>query len=129
MAEAWFNHLASRRKIDLSARSAGTDPATAVQPLIAAVMAERGIDISLQIPRLLDDKMAASSDRLVTMGCDVDPVACPSIQFESVVDWQLPDPSGMRIDQVRKLCDLIHDEVELLLTSMTRHVTTDQDRR
>ncbi len=122
IADAWFNHLARRRKIDLSAVSAGTDPATTVQPVVATAMAERGIDVSLQIPRLLTDEMVEQSGQLVTMGCNIDSDLCPAIRYRNTVDWELSDPSSMGIEEVRRLRDIIRDRVEQLLTYMTRPV-------
>jgi len=124
MAEAWFNHLAMRRHIAISAASAGTKPATAVQPLVARAMAERGLDISLKIPRLLTDEMVGSAGKVVTMGCGIDSDSCPSIRYKNSSDWNLQDPSKMSIEEIRILRDQIRDEVEKLLTYLTRPVAT-----
>lgn len=126
MAEAWFNHLAERRRIDLSARSAGTDPATTVLPLVAFVMAERGIDISLQIPNLVTDEMVLGTDQIVTMGCDIGSDRCPAIRYRHAVDWELPDPSHMGVEEIRRLRDVIYDKVEQLLSHMTLPVIQPQ---
>ncbi len=118
MAEAWFNHLAEQRGIDLSACSAGTDPSTTVQPLVSTAMAEHGIDISLQIPKVLSDDMVSTAGRVVTMGCNIDSDKCPAIRFQDLVDWGLPDPVSMDLDEVRSLRDVIHDKVDRLLTEL-----------
>jgi len=127
MAEAWFNHLASRRRIDLAATSAGTEPSKAVQPLVVSAMAERGLDISLNIPRVLTDEMIDGSQAVITMGCAVDSSACPSFKYEEANDWQLSDPSVMSLAEVRALRDVIYDNVDRLLTFLTRPVDLRSD--
>ena len=115
MAEALFNRIARERGLEAHAESAGTNPAERVNPRVAQVMSEIGIDISESKPSRLTDDMVARSDEVVTMGCAMDSGQCPSIRLEKVVDWQLQDPSVMDIDDIRRLRETIRQKVESLL--------------
>ena len=81
------------RGLEAHAESAGTDPAERVNPRVAQVLSEIGIDISESKPSRLTDDMVARSGEVTTMGCAMDSGQCPSIRLEKVVDWQLQDPS------------------------------------
>ncbi len=113
MAEGFFNHLAGGRA---RAVSAGTTPADQVQPEAVQVMAEVGIDIGRQRPKLLTPAMIAGAARVITMGCGVEGV-CPAT-FVPTEDWGLDDPQGQPIEKVREIRDEIRRRVEGLLAEM-----------
>jgi arsenate reductase len=111
MAEAF----AKRR--GLKAASAGTLPASTVNPTVVQVMKEKGIDISSTAPKLLTTDMIKEASLVVTMGCSVEEV-CPRPMLakmqKKLVDWDLEDPKGKAVEQVRK----IRDEIELRVTAL-----------
>jgi arsenate reductase len=86
------------------AASAGTTPAEHVHPEVVDVMNEIGSDLSERIPRKLTDELTRWADVVVTMGCGDE---CPYIPGKRYIDWDLPDPRGMPIDEVRSLRDQI----------------------
>ena len=108
----------------MSAMSAGTLPATAVNPIVAAVMKERGIDISANRPKLLTMDMVNAADLVITMGCSVDQV-CPAPMIakmqKKLVDWNLEDPKGKPIEKVREISNEIEHKVgELIRLSKSK---------
>ena len=109
MAEAFFNQAAGGKA---RALSAGTKPASAVDPRTIEVMGEVGIDISGNRPKSLTMEMMDQADRVVTMGCGVEGV-CPA-SFVETEDWQLEDPKGKPIETVRR----IRDEIKTRVLSM-----------
>ena len=109
MAAAFFNLYAQP---GCQAISAGTQPAHQVHPEVIAVMKEIGIDLSTAKPQRLTDEVAGKAHVLVTMGCGE---ACPFVPGLRVIDWPLPDPKGQPLDAVRKIRDLIHEQVQDLL--------------
>jgi len=114
MAEAFFNKLAEGKA---SASSAGTDPAPQVNPVAVEAMREVGIDISRQKPKALTFEMVEKTDRVVTMGCGVEGV-CPA-SFVPTEDWELDDPAGKPLDEVRRIRDQIRARVTELLKELT----------
>jgi arsenate reductase len=88
-----------------SARSAGSRPGDAVHPEVVDVMREKGIDVSARTPRAIDPADVEWADVVVTMGCGD---ACPVFPGKRYVDWELEDPKGRPIDEVRA----IRDEIE-----------------
>jgi len=110
MAEAFFNQAANGRA---RAISAGTKPAGAVDLRIVEVMREVGIDISAARPKALTVEMLEQADRVVTMGCGVEGV-CPA-SFVETEDWQLEDPKGKSLEEVRRIRDEIRARVTRLL--------------
>ena len=90
-------------------RSAGSSPAAAVHPEVVEVMRERGVDLSARTPRGLDRADVEWADVVVTMGCGD---ACPYIPGKRYVDWELPDPAGKPIDEVRAIRDEIERRVQ-----------------
>ena len=104
----------------MSAMSAGTLPATAVNPIVAAVMKERGIDISSSRPKLLTMDMLNEADLVITMGCSVEEV-CPAPMIakmqKKLVEWNIEDPKGKSIEKVRQIRDEIERKVAELQTS------------
>jgi protein-tyrosine-phosphatase len=111
MAEAF----AKRRS--LSASSAGTMPATSVNPVVVQAMKESGIDISSNVPKMLTNEMITQASLVVTMGCSVEEV-CPRPMLakmqKKLVDWDIEDPKGKKIEEIRK----IRDEIERKVASL-----------
>lgn len=113
MAEGFFNNLVKEKSI---AHSAGTRPAEKVNPLAVEVMAEVGIDIEHHQPKTLTLEMMESADKVITMGCNVEET-CPA-SFVPTEDWELDDPEGKPIGEVRQIRDLIKLRVEKLIKEM-----------
>ena len=96
-------------------RSGGSEPGSEINPVAVAAMAEDGIDISTGVPQLMTTESVRDSDVVITMGCgDV----CPVFPGKRYEDWELTDPSGLPIDQVRPIRDDIKHRVEILLASL-----------
>jgi arsenate reductase (thioredoxin) len=115
MSEALFERAAGGLH---EARSAGTSPGDHVHENVVAVMREEGIDLSERKPRLLTTDLAQWADVVITMGCGD---ACPVIPGKRYVDWDLTDPSGLPVAQVREIRDDIAKRVGLLLESLDRN--------
>lgn len=117
MAEAFVNHLARERNLPVRAESAGTEGGASLNPVAVDVMAEVGISMGGQTPKLLTQSMADAADRLITMGCGVDAESCPAkVYFTD--DWGLDDPKGQPIEKVREIRDLIRARVNALLETL-----------
>ena len=99
----------------LSVYSAGSEPADQVNPSAVAVMDELGIDITAQEPQRWTDDMVSSVDVVITMGCGD---TCPVFPGVRYVDWQLDDPAGKPVDQVRPVRDDIERRVRGLLDEL-----------
>ncbi len=112
MAHGFLTHLAGER---VEVRSAGTAPAQSINPVAVAAMAELGIDITAQTPKILAPDTVASSDVVITMGCGD---ACPYFPGVDYRDWKLDDPAGQDITAVRTIRDQIRAHVEDLLTEL-----------
>src|SRR5919205_180290 len=110
MSAALFERAAGGRHRALSAGSEA-DPDGQVHPEVAAVMRELGIDLSGRRPGRLTDELARQADVVVTMGCGD---ACPVIPGKRYVDWELPDPKGRPLEDVRRIRDEIARRVEAL---------------
>jgi len=110
MAEAFLNHFA---KGQARAISAGTDPASTVDPTVIKVMKEVGIDISGNKPKALTPEMIDQANLVITMGCSAE-AACPASWVETR-DWGLEDPKGKPIEKVREIRDQIKAMVVMLL--------------
>ena len=113
VAEAFFNQLAKGKA---RALSAGTQPAQAVNPIVAEAMREVSIDISRNKPKALTMEMLEQADRVITMGCGAEAV-CPA-SFIETEDWALEDPKGKTLEQVRKIRDEIRNRVVKLLAEL-----------
>jgi arsenate reductase len=98
-----------------SGRSAGTAPADRVHPEVVEVMREVGVDLANRTPHRLDDSDVQWADVVVTMGCGD---ACPVLPGKRYVDWDLPDPAGRPLDEVRKLRDEIAERVRTLVNEI-----------
>ena len=112
MAAAYLSHLAGDR---VEVRSAGSAPADTVNPAVVAAMAEEGIDISAEVPKVLTAEAVESSDYVITMGCgDV----CPYFPGTTYLDWVLDDPAGQGVDAVRPIRDEIRTRIEALVSEI-----------
>ena len=107
--------LARRAGDRVIVHSAGSDPAEVLNPAVVTVMAEWDIDISQERPKKLSDEMARTVDVVVTMGCGD---ACPVYPATRYVDWDLPDPAGRPIEEVRRIRDEIADRVDALVVEL-----------
>ncbi len=108
MSAALFERVAAGRH---TAMSAGTTPAEHVHPEVVEVMRELGIDLSCRKPQLLTRQLAEQADLVVTMGCGD---ACPYIPGKRYLDWNLSDPKGLPMDEVRAVRDNIERRVKTL---------------
>jgi protein-tyrosine-phosphatase len=113
MAEAFFNQKTQAKAV---ATSAGTQPATQVNPTVVSAMREVGIDIVENKPKILTAEMLESAARVITMGCNV-AEACPAT-FTPTEDWGLDDPEGRPIEQVRQIRDEIKAKVDELVKTI-----------
>lgn len=114
MAEAFAN-LYGKGKVVAS--SGGVMLADKVNPVVVEVMKEKGIDISLNRPKLLTTSMAEEADKIITMGCSVDQI-CPAPLLKNVIDWKLEDPKGKPIEKVREIRDEIEAKVLKLIQEL-----------
>ena len=112
ISRALFERVAGGRH---AALSAGTEPADAVHPVTATVMAEAGVDLSDARPRLLTRELAEWADVIVTMGCGDE---CPYIPGKRYLDWELEDPKGRPLEEVRATRDDIAARVEALVAEL-----------
>ena len=114
MSEALFEHAAGGRHRALSAGSEA-DPDGRVHPQVVEVMDELGLDLSDRRPRRLTDELAREADVIVTMGCGD---ACPYIPGKRYVDWELEDPKGRPVDDVRATRDDIAGREQELVAEL-----------
>jgi arsenate reductase (thioredoxin) len=111
-AKVLLDHYAQGR---VEARSAGSEPADQLNPAVVAVLAERGLDTSRESPKQLTNKVAETADVVITMGCGD---TCPTYPGARHLDWDLPDPAGRTIDNVRPTIDEIDRRVQDLLAEL-----------
>ena len=109
MAAALVNQQAGGRVL---VRSAGSEPASSLNPRVVEAMQEVGIDISQEFPKLLTDDPVRSADVVITMGCGD---ACPIYPGKRYEDWDLEDPAGKDIETVRRIRDEIDGRVRKLV--------------
>jgi arsenate reductase len=96
-------------------RSAGSTPAEEINPAVIEAMAEWGIDLSNEFPKPLTDDVVQDADVVITMGCGD---ACPIYPGKRYIDWDLPDPAGKQVDEVRPIRDEIDRRVRNLLEDL-----------
>ncbi|SDK00293.1 arsenate reductase ArsC [Nonomuraea jiangxiensis] len=113
MAAAFLSRLAGDR---VRVRSAGSAPADQVNPAVVEAMAERGIDLSAEIPKVLTVDAVQASEVVITMGCGD---ACPVFPGKRYEDWVLDDPAGQGIEAVRPIRDTIEARVRALIADLT----------
>jgi protein-tyrosine-phosphatase len=113
MALGFFERLAGDRAV---AWSGGSAPAGELNPVAVAAMAERGIDITGEFPKVWTDEVVAAADVVVTMGCGD---TCPVFPGKRYLDWPLDDPGGKPIDQVRPVRDEIERRVRALVAELS----------
>ena len=114
MAEAFFRkYLPS----GFEPVSAGTKPAEKVNPIVIQAMKEVGIDIESQSPQNISKQMIDESEKSVNMGC-MDKESCPALFLKDVVDWQIQDPKGKSIEEVRKIRDQIEHKVKEFVSQL-----------
>jgi len=101
----------------VAVRSAGSDPAERLNPMVVEAMAEVGLDVSKEFPKPLTDDAVRAADVVVTMGCGD---ACPFYPGKRYVDWDLPDPSGKTLEEVRSIRDEIALRVKALGDELLR---------
>ena len=112
MAAGYLQHLAGDR---IEVLSAGSQPADQVNPVAVAAMAEEGIDIAGEQPKVLTPESVQASDVVITMGCGDE---CPFFPGKRYEDWKLDDPAGQGIEAVRPIRDEIRRRVEELIASL-----------
>ena len=113
IAEGFFRKFASNFEVI----SAGTEPRFELNPNVVKVMEEIGIDITNQTPKLLSNEMIQESFRTVNMGC-MDSESCPSLFVKDVLNWNIVDPKGKPIEEIRKIRDQIKFEVLELIKKL-----------
>ncbi|HLP23995.1 MAG TPA: arsenate reductase ArsC [Microbacteriaceae bacterium] len=118
MAAGFLQSFAGDR---IAVRSAGTAPKEAVNPSAIAAMAELGIDIAANQPKVLTPESVQQADYVITMGCGDE---CPYFPGREYRDWPLDDPAGKDIDAVRPIRDAIRDRVQALIAEIDAKSTT-----
>ena len=112
MAAGWLTHLAAGR---IEVRSAGSEPADRINPVAVAAMAEVGIDIAANLPKVLTPDAVRAADVVITMGCGD---TCPVYPGKRYEDWQVADPAGHDIEAVRQIRDQIVARVTALVSEL-----------
>ena len=112
MAAALLEHYAKGR---VAVHSAGSAPADEINPAVVASMRELGIDLSGAIPKPMETDVVREADVVVTMGCGD---ACPVLPGKRYLDWDLPDPAGRSVDEIRAIRDSISSLVQSLLVDL-----------
>jgi protein-tyrosine-phosphatase len=96
-------------------RSAGSQPGTTINPSVAQVLRERGLDPDREFPKPLTDDAARAADVIITMGCGD---TCPYFPGKRYLDWELTDPAGKPVEEVRPIIDEIDERVRALLAEL-----------
>ncbi len=117
MAAALLDHHARGR---VRVRSAGSAPGDAINPAVMAAMGEVGLDLSKEFPKPLTDESVQAADVVITMGCGD---ACPFYPGKRYLDWELEDPAGKSLADVRPIRDEIDRRVQGLLEELLSHET------
>ncbi len=111
-ARVLLDHYAGGR---IDVRSAGSSPGDRINPAVAAVLRERGLDPSKEFPKPLAEEDGRAADVIVTMGCGE---TCPVFPGKRYIDWELPDPAGLPVERVRPIVDQIDGRVRALLAEV-----------
>jgi protein-tyrosine-phosphatase len=96
-------------------RSAGSEPGEGINPAVAQILTERGLDVSKEFPKPLTDEAARTADVIITMGCGD---ACPVYPGKRYLDWDLTDPAGKPADDVRPIVDEIDRRARALVVDL-----------
>jgi protein-tyrosine-phosphatase len=112
MAAGYLRHLAGDR---IEVLSAGSAPAETINPMAVLAMAEEGIDIAAEQPKILTTDAVKTSDVVITMGCGD---TCPFYPGKRYEDWAIEDPAGQGIEAVRPIRDEIRDRVQALIAEL-----------
>ncbi|MDQ2669570.1 MAG: arsenate reductase ArsC [Gemmatimonadota bacterium] len=112
MAAGYMRHLSGGA---VEVRSGGSEPGNEINPIAIQAMAEEGIDISQGVPQLMTTEQVQNSDVVITMGCGD---GCPIFPGKRYEDWELVDPKGKSIDEVRPIRDDIKRRVQALLADL-----------
>ena len=108
--------LDSRAQGNVHVRSAGSEPADRINPAVVEAMREIGLDLSKELPQPLTNEFVREADVVVTMGCGD---ACPIYPGKRYLDWELPDPAGKSVEEVREIRDEIARRVTVLLNEIS----------
>ena len=111
-AKVLLEHYAAGQ---VDVRSAGSEPGNELNPSVVAVLNERGFDPSQEFPKPLSEQDAQAADIVVTMGCGD---TCPYYPAKRYLDWELPDPAGLAVDDVRPIVDEVDARVRSLLAEL-----------
>ena len=109
MAEGFAEALGRE---DVEVYSAGSNPSSQIDPSVIEVMKEKGIDLSGKRPKSLNELPSMEMDYLVTMGCEE---TCPAVWAKKIIEWEIPDPKGKLIDEIRRIRDMLEAKVKMLL--------------
>ncbi len=109
MAEGFANAFGRGR---LEVYSAGSRPSSQIDPLVIEVMKEKGIDLTAKRPKSSNELPPVEMDYLITMGCEE---TCPAVPSRKIMEWQIPDPKGKPIDEIRRIRDMLEAKVKTLL--------------
>ncbi|GAB3270252.1 arsenate reductase ArsC [Arthrobacter pigmenti] len=112
MAAAYLSHMSAGQ---VEVRSAGTQPAREVNPVVVEALNEVGMDVSAEQPKVLETATVEESDVVITMGCGDE---CPHFPGKKYYDWQLDDPAGKGIEDVRSIRDEIKGRVQNLMIEL-----------
>jgi arsenate reductase len=112
MAAAFLSRIGDGR---IDVRSAGSTPAEEIHPVVVKAMEEVGIDLSAEHPKRIDDDVVRASDVVITMGCGD---ACPIYPGKRYEDWQVEDPSGRSLEEVRGIRDDLERRVSELVSDL-----------
>jgi arsenate reductase (thioredoxin) len=107
-----LDHYAQGR---IEVLSAGSEPGDQLNPAVLQILTERGLDTAMEFPKAITDASARAADVIVTMGCGD---ACPVYPGRRYIDWELTDPAGLPVEQVRPIVDAIDLRVKALLAEL-----------
>ena len=116
MAEAFFRKYLP---VGFEPISAGTKPAVNVNPVVVQVMKEVGVDIENNSPKNISQQMIDDAEKAVNMGC-MDKESCPALFLKDTVDWQIQDPKGKTIEEVREIRDQIEQKIKDFIVTITK---------
>lgn len=122
MAAGYLTHLAAGA---IEVRSAGSEPGERINPVAVQAMAEEGIDITAEQPKILTTEAVQASDVVITMGCGD---TCPYYPGKRYEDWVLEDPAGKDLVAVRRVRDEIRDRVQHLIADLAPDATASASR-